>query len=214
MEIDTKTIDKFLSESEVEMIENFIMENCPPLPSYNPLKVFSGDYYIFNFYDPKFAPVTDILWPKLKDVFGGKLYLHQIHVFDCFNPYDIHSDVESGPAMNPEAPHYAWTLIIPLRDVDSHTIVFKEKSRTKDLGEYGKSVKPYEKLTIDDETYQKYFTHTSKGCFNLLTIEDVFKWKKGALFAADRFKFHCSDNFLANGVKSKRAIVAWTTLRD
>ena len=40
----------------------------------------------------------------------------------------------------------------------------------------------------------------------------IFKWKKGSMFAAPRFRFHTSDNFLANGLTRKQAIVAWTSI--
>ena len=43
-----------------------------------------------------------------------------------------------------------------------------------------------------------------------ISIETIFPWKKGSLLIFDRGKLHCSDNFLANGLPSKRGFVIWT----
>jgi hypothetical protein len=99
-----------------------------------------------------------------------------------------------------------------LFDVDSHTIVFNEQDEVKVPEAYFKKTTPFDKHTINQETYQKYFSHVPYDSFRWLSIEDIFKWEKGSLFAASRFKFHTSDNFLANGVKNKRAIIAWTSV--
>jgi len=214
MHIDTRNIDSFLTDKDIAIIEPMVM-NIVPHENFNPHPnggtVKSGDYYIFDYYDPAFTVIKDILDPKLLAVFGQELFMEQIHIFDCVDPYRIHSDVDSGWKKSPYPTDPAWTLIIPLCDVDSHTIVFEEGSNNKNPGDYTKTVPPYNPSRIDAETKQKYFSHVpSNDPLDWLTIEDIFKWKKGAMFAADRFKFHTSDNFPANGVASKRALIAWT----
>ena len=84
----------------------------------------------------------------------------------------------------------------------------------KDINDYIKKMPHYNPPRIDAETYRKYFSHIPADVFNWLTIEDIFKWKKGSMFAAARFKFHTSDNFLANGIPSKRALIAWTRISE
>lgn len=219
MNIDTRVIKNFLSNEEIEIIEKHVMATDDVYHNYNPGKkpgedVFSGTYYIFQYYDEKNKLVKDILQPKLEQVFGPQLEIQQIHIFDCFDPYNVHSDVDSGGNIRPTAPNPAWTLIIPLFEVDSHTIVFKEGSSIKQPQPYMAEHPAYNEPTIDKETHLKYFSHIPYHWFNWLTIEEIFSWHKGDLFAADRFKFHTSDNFLANGVKNKRALIAWTSLPD
>lgn len=217
MNIDTRTIDNFLSDEEIKKAEDFIMTTCTPWENWNPAnnkegRVMSGHYYVFNYYDEKNKIIKDILEPKFVKEFGSSLYIQQIHIFDSYDPYNIHSDVDSGGEIVPTAPIPAWTFIIPLFDVESHTIVFNEQDPVKSPEHYIKNTQPFDKPSIDIETYKKYFSHTSYNLFRYLTIEEIFKWKKGSLFAASRFKFHTSDNFLINGITNKRAIIAWTSL--
>ena len=213
MNFDSKIIDNFLSDAEIDTIESMVMavkphENFNPTPSGEIVK--SGDYYVFDYYDSHFAKVVEILAPKFQEAFGQDLFFEQIHIFDCVDPYRVHSDVASGWKKSPEPTVPAWTLIIPLDTYDSHTIVFKEGSIVKEPHEYTKDVPPYANPTIDAATRQQYFSHIPGNVFDWLTIEDIFKWKKGSMFAAARFKFHTSDNFLANGIPGKRALIAWT----
>lgn len=129
MHIDTKNIDRFLTDEEIAVIEPMVMsvvphENFNPLPDGGTVK--SGDYYTFDYYDPAFDVIKNMLDPKLLAVFGQELFMEQIHIFDCVDPYRIHSDIASGWKKSPYPTDAAWTLIIPLYDVDSHTIVFEE----------------------------------------------------------------------------------------
>jgi len=217
MQINTRTVDNFLSSEELATIEEMVMkvvphENFNITPEGGQVK--SGDYYVFDYEDPAFQQIKDILDPKLTAEFGPDLFMEQIHIFDCVDPYRVHSDIASGVKKSPWPTDPAWTLIIPLEDFDSHTVVFEEGSNIKDPYDYIKSIPPYEPSRIDHETYRKYFSHIPEHVFDWLTIEDIFKWKKGAMFAADRFKFHTSDNFLGNGLASKRALIAWTRLKS
>ena len=217
MNFDSKIIDNFLSNNELDIIETRIMQLTPYEnfnPTHNGETVKSGDYYIFDYYDPDFEEIKQILAPKFAKHFGANLFIEQIHIFDCVDPYRIHSDIASGWKKSAEPTVPAWTFIVPLEDYDSHTIVFKEGSNIKVPEEYTKTIPPYENPTIDAATKEKYFSHISGNVFNWLTIEDIFKWKKGSMFAASRFKFHTSDNFLANGIPGKRALIAWTRVPE
>ena len=71
---------------------------------------------------------------------------------------------------------------------------------------------PHNPPRIDQATVDKYFSHISREFLDYLTIQAVFPWVKGTLFASSRQRFHTSDNFLANGLTYKRAILAWTAM--
>ena len=93
-------------------------------------------------------------------------------------------------------------------DYQSHNYRYFMKTT---MGQCGIGIVGDNPSRIDAATKLKYFSHVpGNDPLDWLTIEDIFKWKKGAMFAADRFKFHTSDNFIANGVASKRALIAWT----
>jgi hypothetical protein len=217
MNIDTRTIENFLNSTELSIIENHVKLNCQPWENWNPAdnesgKIMSSYYYVFNYYSETNKLIKDILQPKLDKEFGPDLHIQQIHIFDSFDPYKIHSDVDSAGEFPTFAPYPAWTFIIPLFDVESYTIVFNEQNNLKEPEYYFKKTKPFNSFSIDLITYKKYFSHIPYSYFRWLSIEDIFKWRKGSLFAASRYKFHTSDNFLANGVSNKRAIIAWTSL--
>ena len=193
MNIDTRIIDNFLSDEELNILEKHFLATDDIYRNYNPHgqngeEIFSGTYYIIRYYEEKNKLVRDILQPKLEKEFGSKLKIQQIHVFDCFDPYNVHSDVDSGGPVLPDAPYPAWTFIIPLFDVNSHTITFNEGSKIKQPSEYIKETKPFEKSTVDNQTYSKYFSHIPRDYFRWLSVDKIFSWKRGSLFAADRYK--------------------------
>lgn len=221
--IDTKIIADFISDQEVKILEDYILNNVYKIDSYHEgdhpmgtsgVPFLYAHYFVFDFYDPARKIITDILAPKFAKVFGPELYIQQIHIFNSVNPYSIHTDVDSGGPINPKAPVPAWTFIIPLDDFDSHTITFNQEQDIKIPEEYIKNNPPMDQPSIDEETRLKYFSHIPMSMFHWFTVEDIFKWKKGSLFAASRRKFHTSDNFLDRGLKYKRAIVAWTSLPE
>jgi hypothetical protein len=149
--------------------------------------------------------------------------VQQIHILNAISPYTIHSDVvlRDGVPL-PEGYAPAWTFIIPVETVNSNTIVFEETSdedyqqtdsvTKKGIAYYTSINAPYNPPRIDQATVQKYFSHMPPEFLDYLTIQEVFPWVKGSLFAADRRRFHSSDNFFANGLTYKRAIVAWTAM--
>ena len=218
MTIALKEIDNFLTADEVTFVRDRILNTIPGDPNYSLVAgpdvpmVHSANYHIFNPADSNYQDVMAILMPKFQEHFHPELFIQQIHILDSIDPYRVHSDVESGYLQSSTPTTHAWTFIIPLEDYNSHTIVFNEGSETKDVGEYTKTTQPYDYTTVDDETYRKYFTHIPRSLLQWLTVDQVFKWKKGAMFAAPRFRFHTSDNFLANGLTRKQAIVAWTSI--
>ena len=214
MEIDLRQIDNFLTDDEVAFIEQRIMTGCIPSANWSRDeaggKVFSGNYYIFNPADPLFGDVMAMLTPKFQKEFHPQLFIQQIHILDAVDPYRIHSDVESGWLFSDHLTTPAWTFIVPLATVDSHTVVFNESSETKDV--QGHTEKNLPINSVDDHTYNKYFSHINRGLLSWFSIDQIFKWKKGSMFAAPRFRYHTSDNFPANGVTSKRALIAWTSI--
>lgn len=218
MTIALKEIDNFLTDNEVTFVRDRILNTIPGDPNYSLVAgpdvpmVHSANYHIFNPADSNYQDVMAILMPKFQEHFHPELFIQQIHILDSIDPYRVHSDVESGYLQSSTPTTHAWTFIIPLEDYNSHTIVFNEGSETKDVGEYIKATQPYDYATVDDETYDKYFTHIPRDLLQWLTVDQIFKWKKGAMFAAPRFRFHTSDNFLANGLTRKQAIVAWTSI--
>jgi hypothetical protein len=207
MIIDTRIVPNFLTDDEIDIIDSHITANCQH--DQFPDSVYSA----FDFYNDQHQKIIDILAPKFAREFGLSLHIQQIHRLESNIPYGIHTDVDSGCTPLPTtAATAAWTFIIPLATYNSHTIVFDQSSDIKDPGDYVDNNPPLPVPTIDNATYQKYFTHEKRRMLNWFSIEQVFPWTKGTLFAASRRKFHSSDNYKSNGLEKKRAIVAWTSV--
>ncbi len=225
--IDTRTIENFLSNTEIAEIENMhsqgmttlLIDNLkkPPVEGLDR----TANYWHFDFYckyNPSGKRIQEILLPKLQQSFHKDIYIDDCHILESYYPYEMHTDaVDNGKDYTMQAqPGYksAWTFIIPLDNYNSNTIIFdQEAPYFKIPGHWIEETNPPVLNAIDKETYNKYLSHAVNPyeC-QYFSIEEIFPWKKGWLSATSRGKFHCSDYFLGNGITEKRAIVMWTTI--
>lgn len=223
----SRTIDNFLTEEELDLFDNasksdnvFYVHDTSMSPIAEKLNIggeTTAHYHIFsNFYnDPAWNKLVDIIQPKLENAFGKGIRASHIHVLDSRFPYGLHNDAEQ-PNMK-IAPNPAWTLIIPLEDVDSTTYVFNERSGYKDPWSWihANDIKAKDSYSIDKEKFAEDFDpFTDYELMRYLTVESTFKWKRGSCFAADRYRYHCSSNFFNKGIDGKRAIIVWTSVPD
>jgi len=177
----------------------------------------TANYYIFDslYTNPHWAHLADIIQPKLESTFGAGIYASHIHVLESHFPYGLHNDAEQ--ANMTIAPKPAWTLIIPLDDYPSKTYVFNERCGYKDPWSWIKeqNIQPNHDYSIDRETFEKDFAPlTDYELMRYLTVETTFPWKRGSCFAADRYKYHCSDNYYNHGIRKKKAIIMWTSVKE
>jgi hypothetical protein len=211
--IDTRIIHNFLNDDEIiELTKLIVKEDGSNLyQDFEPTDGYHvADTYYFNPYIPTNKRIYDILVTKIIKEFGSNIFVDAGHILHSYHPYGIHSDVISTRSKGTPS----WTFIIPLDHFDSNTIVFDQKSADiKTVEEWVETHKIDTLLTpISDELYQKYFTQCTKFFMDYLSINNIFPWEKGALFAASRENFHTSDNYLANGIKCKKAIIVWTSI--
>jgi hypothetical protein len=214
---DTRVIPDFLSDSELDLIDSLTLQHGART------EVGSADNpelhhsLILSFFLdwPEFVKIRDILIPKLQQEFGVGIALdNSTHILESYSPYGIHSDVMTAGFELDDPREAAWTFIIPLADYDSHTLVFdqgfseyKHPQQAIDAG----ALLPHGKL-LDPELHDRYLSHCNPEHLRYLTVETVFKWRKGWLFAMDRKRFHVSDNYPKNGLAQKRGIVCWSTV--
>ena len=215
MTFESRTIPDFLSAEEIQIIEQVVERHRTDQTTFVDGNHESGHNAVthsFFLWHPDYCAVADILVPRLRQHFGSELQLPTSHILNAYVPYGIHTDVMSG-GFDPDGPDLAaWTFIIPLDNYNSNTIVFEQQHETiKTLDKWVEAVDP-KPHAINDHFHQQYLTHTDRLDQQWLTPEAVFPWRKGDLFAANRRKFHVSDNFPAHGIKCKRAIVIWSTV--
>lgn len=218
----TKTIKGFLSPEEIKLFKIYsnhkdvkvITDDCmrPVWPDVE--HECTAYYRIFkDFYSNReWLPLRNTLLPKIQQHFGDTISLPHIHVLQSRFPYGIHNDAnQRGTDANP---HPAWTLIIPLETVDSCTYVFNERSNYKDPDTWIRETNPpkHDKPAVDRDTYMVDFhPFTGEWVLDYLSVESKFSWVAGDCFAADRYKYHCSDNYFNRGLTGKDAIIIWTS---
>lgn len=71
----------------------------------------------------------------------------------------------------------------------------------------------WNRQTVSDEDYQKYFTHFNKSWLQGFELEAVHNWERGRLIVFDRCQAHSGINFSKNGVTMKCGLSMMTTIR-
>ena len=83
-------------------------------------------------------------------------------------------------------------------------------ARPLDNNQYEEFVPGYH---VTHETWQTHFSHFPYSHLEGLTLEGLHKWIPKSLVYWDNTSVHCADNFLANGIKTKRSLMLFTTLK-
>lgn len=66
---------------------------------------------------------------------------------------------------------------------------------------------------IEEETYQRYFSHYKKRWLDGFELEAVHNWKRGNLIVFDRSQAHSGVNFMKHNVTMKAGLSLMTTTR-
>jgi len=215
--VETKTIENFFTDEELEYLRSFLDK----YPESNGISYASEPWMdkdfierkilAFNPEEERYKLAQEILRKKIDEHFGTNVIIGGWHILTAYWPYRAHTDAVFGEYGIDDNHYGAWTLIIPLDDYDSHTILFDQYSheaKKMPIHHWG-----YEKIyKIDDETYQKYLTLEAKEVMEYFSIEQIYKWKKNVCFAASRYKYHGSDDFYNHGLPFKQGIIVWTAL--
>jgi len=166
--------------------------------------------------DSDLKRLSQIVDTKIHSLFHPDLNIGPWHILDAYVPYSIHTDAYSDldPSTHINSDHdYAWTFIIPLANYNSTTIIFDQISPViKNTMPWVERTNPPLLDEISEEFIEKYLTHESSWLIRHLSLHDTFPWTEGALSATNRKRFHCSSNFVKDGLKNKKALVAWSTI--
>lgn len=201
--IETQVIENFLTNEEVDFINSVLTLDVMQSLG-RTVQRESSTYYSVT------KEIEDLLLNKIEKLPNEKLF---IRVLDCYNPAGSHSDTSPGAVSEDQyqPTRFARTLIIPMGDYDSNTIVFDQNLPLGENAlEYISTLSSFSPSKIDQATYDKHLTHLPYYHKDKLSIDAIFPWKKGSLLMFDRNRLHCSDNFLARGLTSKRGFVIWT----
>ena len=153
--------------------------------------------------------VFSIIQEKLQTVLDIPFVIEKGQILESYLAYDLHTDyhvkVDHVAEELEGTPYY--TLIIPLADFQSHTVVFDQSADYNDFYLY-KERNPQIDNHISDEDWLKYCSHCWSDDQKYVTLENVCSWKQGKLIGFDRQRFHSSDNFTKE-LQCKQAFVLW-----
>jgi hypothetical protein len=71
----------------------------------------------------------------------------------------------------------------------------------------------WNKQTIDDATYERYFTHFNKKWLEGFELEAVYNWYRGGIIVFDRCQAHSGVNFIRSGVTMKAGLSMMSTVK-
>jgi len=151
---------------------------------------------------------TDLIYPaikkivisKLEGVLDTKLNLTLGTYLKEFKPFGIHTDYVKGDK-NP-----GLAILVPLNKepLDTSTVIFNEEC-TSTFADFQKE---HTKLQNNARHLaQSLMSHEPVNKLEYVSLLAVAHWEPGSVIAWDRRLLHSSDNFLANNVKEKRALV-------
>jgi glutathionyl-hydroquinone reductase len=188
--------------TELEIISKFLDKVSNQMSNGNYHNGFTKD-------DAVYPVLKKLVTDKLEKLLDRQINLHHGVALNEIRPLGIHTDYFKGDNNSD------LSIIIPLiNDKElTHTIVFNQSSVTvPTLTDYvaNNNNKKLEKNAKD--LYNNLCSHISPNLLEYVSVKEVFRWVPGSVIYFDRKLFHCSDNFLANGLDRKRAFVIFTTL--
>jgi len=209
-------VKEFLSAEQIDHL-SICIHNCSQLLQHTGTRKgdrFEGkllsnnldwDYYADNSWANQIRRLLD---PKFKEIFSQPQTIFHSHILESIVPYQLHTDHYHEDS---EYQSSRYTILIPLENYNSKTVVFNEyQMETNDFENFKRNQLPATTLKIDPKFCNEYLSHLHPADLKYLTIKETFEWRKGDLFAMDRRYFHCSDNFVKKGIEKKLGIVIWT----
>jgi glutathionyl-hydroquinone reductase len=189
--------------TELEIISKFLDKV--------PNQMSNGNYHNgFTKDDAVYLVLKKIVTDKLEKLLDRQINLHHGVALNEIKPLGIHTDYFKGDNNSD------LSIIIPLiNDKElTHTVVFNQSSVTvPTLTDYVANTnnKKLEKNAKD--LYNNLCSHISPSdLLEYVSVKGIYQWIPGSVIYFESKLFHCSDNFLANGLERKQAFVIFTTL--
>jgi hypothetical protein len=206
----TVTVTDFLTRSEIKYLVGLIMSDpCVQ-------EVFARDtntQCVSRRYYPNSTNhkiIANYLVARLEshDIFPT---IDSIWILEAFIPFPIHNDVLHVIPESGQSRYY--TLILPIEEVEAKTFICQETADSEYIDDYMKVSQPIEESQrFTQDFWEKNLSHCPINQRQYVSHEFTFDWALGSLLAFDRRRFHVSNNFLTNGITSKKALVSFTNV--
>jgi len=154
---------------------------------------------------------------QLTSLLPGSLHqdiiAHSLFHLKSFVPYEIHSDWGWIKCSDDERPFYVF--VIPLHSVNAKTIILDQTHQGLHFVDYKKTNSPLPAdQHVSDSDFQQYFNHCWPQEQPYISIQTKFDWVQGSAVMFDARYLHLSDNYAANGVVEKHALVLMTKIKS
>jgi hypothetical protein len=151
---------------------------------------------------------TDLIYPfikkrvieRIQQQLGVELKLTIGMYLKEFLPWEIHTDYNKGDQ------HPGLAVLIPLHTdaINTHTVMFNEEC-TNDFTTYRAEHEKLEHNAVNLQ--QTLMSHESVEHLEYVSLLAAIPWSLGSVLYWDRRLLHSSDNFVANGILEKHALV-------
>lgn len=206
-------IDQIFTEEEIINFQRYMSALPDPLTLYdgNRFSSIGQQHIMYSWFCKKvFAKIQDLVDSRVQLLFGS--YLNEI------SPFAVHSDYYHKSIGEPYR-----AFLIPIsanHNIDqvgmTNTVIFNEEDTfvdNSDTRAYNSASWMQTKTPKDNNaliTHPRELSHVPDDVLKCLTVQNVLNWTKGSLLWWDEKLLHVSDNFIANNVQSKQAIVVHT----
>jgi hypothetical protein len=176
-----------------------------------PSQLSGGNYHNgFTKTDSIYPILKKIAIDKLEKAMNRQVNLHHGVALNEIRPLGIHTDYFK------DNKNSDLSIVIPLisNNEITHTIVFNQSSITvPTLVEYAANASNKKLENNAKDLYNDLCSHiSSSDLLEYVSVKGIYQWIPGSVIYFESKLFHCSDNFLANGLKRKQAFVIFTTL--
>lgn len=209
---DTLEISNFISQHDIQETERRVYNATDEKTKFvDHWGVWKGKHVTTQHWVAKdqLSYVFSLLEKKLQTVLELPFEIEKGQILQSYLAYDLHTDyyvkVDHVAEELQGVPYY--TLIVPIKDFNSHTVVFEQSADYNDFYLY-KERNPQLENYISDEDWLKYCNHCWSDDQKYVTLDKTCSWKQGKLIGFDRRRFHSSDNFTEK-LECKEAFVLW-----
>lgn len=201
------TVKNHIREDVLNFLESAIYKIASP-SEYSKDGVFYSRTFESHYHTPAAQEIKDVLDPILQEFLQGNFPVQTCHILESFSPYKIHTDTKSGDPQYAGNP--AYTVILPLGNYDSYTVIFNEwLEDTNELAAYKATLSEKPTFRLDKKFCAERLSHLHPSDLHYLSLKEAHKWSRGNIFAMDRRYFHCSDNY-SKRHEGKKGIVIHT----
>lgn len=196
---DVFEISQWLDHATADAVWQFAdtLEITPEIPQHGR---FAGQpvslqrYHQWNDKDP----LGQLLAEKMHRLYGPHS-VNEVVFQELQLSWDIHCDYRRAGCVNPW-----YSLLIPLQDIDSRTVIFDQTAELNDFWKYKETAEKAANA-VSEQIWQELLSHCWDFDREYLSIRYISRpWRKGNLLSFRRNIFHASDNFYLRNNHPKR----------